>query len=137
VLKLIQSDKRPIGSIFAIVRFIQGNQVYRILLVCSLLICAYFFIGAYLLYAQMPRYLFPHIALTSKTEELHKFKFYDSFKNELLVREYGQSREQCILFFPGRHGGVKKYEKNLFKSFQNNNFKVFSISYSGQDGALV
>ena len=118
------------------VRFTQGNQVYRILLACSFLVCAYFSIGAYLLYSQMPRFLFPHIALTSKTEELHKFKFYDSLKNELIVREYGQSRKQCILFFPGRHGGVKRYENSLFKSFQNSNFKVFSISYSGQDGAI-
>jgi surfactin synthase thioesterase subunit len=84
----------------------------------------------------MPRYLFPNIVLTSKTEELHKFEFYDSFKNELLVREYGRSEDQCIIFFPGRHGGVKKYEETLFKTFQKNNFKVFSISYSGQDGAI-
>jgi len=101
-----------------------------------LLICAYFSIGAYLLYAQLPRYLFPHIALTSNTEELNKFKFYDSSKNELLVREYGKSEKQCVVFFPGQHGGVKKYEQSLFKDFQKNNFKVFSISYSGQDGAI-
>ncbi len=84
----------------------------------------------------MPHYLFPNIVLTSKTEELHKFELYDSLKNGLLVREYGQSEERCIIFFPGRHGGVKKYEETLFKAFQNNNFKVFSISYSGQDGAI-
>ena len=84
----------------------------------------------------MPRYLFPNIVLTSKTQELHKFEFYDSFKNELLVREYGGSEDQCIIFFPGRHGGVKKYEETLFKTFQTNYFKVFSISYSGQDGAI-
>lgn len=110
--------------------------MYRILLACSFLVCVYFSIGAYILYAQIPRYLFPNIVLTSKTEELHKFEFYDSLKNELLVREYGQSEDQCIVFFPGRHGGVKKYEETLFKAFQKNNFKVFSISYSGQDGAI-
>ena len=109
--------------------------MYRILLACSFLVCAYFSIAAYILYAQIPRYLFPNIVLTSKTEELHKFEFYDSLKNELLVREYGQSEDQCIVFFPGRHGGVKKYEKSFFKTFQNNNFKVFALSYSGQDGA--
>ncbi|MDO6489250.1 alpha/beta hydrolase [Colwellia sp. 4_MG-2023] len=89
-----------------------------------------------MLYEQMPRYLFPNIILTSTTEELHTLKFYDSFNNELLVREYGQSEDQCIVFFPGRHGGIKKYEETLFRAFQNNNFKVFSISYSGQDGAI-
>jgi surfactin synthase thioesterase subunit len=103
---------------------------------CFLLVCAYFSIGAYILFAKMPRYLFPSIALTSKTEELHKFELYDPLKNGLLVREYGQSQDQCIVFFPGQHGGVKKYEETLFKTFQNNNFKVFSISYSGQDGAI-
>lgn len=83
----------------------------------------------------MPRYLFPKIPLTSKTAELNKLEFYDSSNNELLVREYGQSNEPCIIFFSGRHGGVKKYEDSLFSAFQRNGFKVFSISYPGQDGA--
>lgn len=109
--------------------------MYRIFLICLFLVFAYLSIGAYLLYTQIPHYLFPHIALTSKTEEEHELKFYGSLKNELIVREYGQSKEQCMLFFPGRHGGVKKYEKSLFKTFQNNNFKVFALSYPGQDGA--
>lgn len=112
------------------------NYVNRIVIVCVIFIVAYFSIGAYLLYAQMPRYLFPNIVLTDQTEESHQIEFYDSFKNQLLVREYGQANAQCMVFFPGRHGGVKKYEETIFNAFQNNNFKVFSLSYPGQDGAL-
>ena len=108
----------------------------RIIIVCALFIGGYFSIGAYLLYAQMPRYLFPNIVLTAQTEESHQIEFYDSFTNQLLVREYGQNNAQCMVFFPGRHGGVKKYQETIFKAFQNNNFKVFSLSYPGQDAAL-
>lgn len=108
----------------------------RTLALSLLMICAYFSIGAYLLYAQMPRYLFPTIVLTAPTEALHQYEFYDAAKNQLLVREYGQDNAQCMVFFPGRHGGVKKYQETIFKAFQQNNFKVFSLSYPGQDGAL-
>jgi len=108
----------------------------RTLALSLFIIFAYFSIGAYLLYAQMPRYLFPNIVLTAQTEESHQFEFYDAFKNQLLVREYGQDNAQCMVFFPGRHGGVKKYQETIFKAFQKNNFKVFSLSYPGQDGAL-
>ncbi len=109
--------------------------MYRILLISLLSICAYFSVGAYVLYEKIPSYLFPHIALAEKTEEILKFELYDSLGNGLLVREYGHSKEQCIVFFPGQHGGVKHYEKELFTAFQRSNFKVFSVSYPGQDGA--
>ena len=108
----------------------------RTILIFLLLIFVYFSVGAYLLCTQIPYFLFPDIALTSKTEELKKFRLSDTSKNELLIREYGKSEKQCIIFFPGRHGGIKKYEKTFFKILNDNNFKVFSISYSGQDGAM-
>jgi predicted alpha/beta-fold hydrolase len=109
--------------------------VYRTILIIPFLIFAYFSLGAYLLYAQMPRFLFPNIALTAKTGELHKIELSDILENELIIREYGESQDQCIVFFPGRHGGIIKYEEHLFRPFTKNNFKVFSLSYSGQDGA--
>ena len=108
----------------------------RILVLGLFVVLAYYSIGAYLLSTQLPRYLFPKIVLTAQTEELHQFKFYDGSNNQLLVREYGQSNRQCLLFFPGRHGGIKKYEKSIINAFQKHNFKVFSFSYPGQDGAL-
>ncbi len=78
------------------------------------MVFAYFSVGAYLLYAKMPQILFPSITLTSKTDELDKFTLLSASKDELVIREYGTSKEQCIVFFPGRHGGIKKYEASFF-----------------------
>lgn len=96
---------------------------------------AYFFIGAYLLHEKIPKVLFPHSSLTNRTHELSKYEFSDSANNGLIIREYGKSNKNCLIFFPGQHGGVERYEQEIFTSFQKNNFNVFSISYSGQDGA--
>ena len=109
--------------------------MYRIFVVCCLIIFSYFSLGSYLIYAQLSSYLFPSVSLTSNTQELKKFEVFDSSKNALLVRQYGEYQQHCVVFFPGQHGGVIKYEQSLFNDFQKNNFKVFSISYPGQDGA--
>ena len=114
--------------------------VKKIILVITCLLGVYFAFGAYLLSSLMPRYLFPPIAFSAPTEAVHQFEFYDAAKNQLLVREYGreydQATRQCLVFFPGRHGGVNKYEQSIFSAFQKHDFKVFSFSYPGQDGAL-
>jgi hypothetical protein len=88
---------------------------------------AYFFIGAYLLHEKMPNLLFPNITLINKTHEVSTYEFSDSENNGLIIREYGQSNINCLIFFPGQHGGVERYEQEIFTSFQKNNFKVFSI----------
>lgn len=108
----------------------------RILKICLIFIFMYFSIGTYVLFTKTPNYIFPNISLLSKTEELSNFKLFDSSQNELLIREYGESEEKCLIFLSGQHGGIKQYENKLFNIFKKNNFKVFSISYPGQDGAI-
>ncbi|MDP2560607.1 alpha/beta hydrolase [Psychrobium sp. 1_MG-2023] len=107
----------------------------RLLFIGLLLTLTYFSAGAYLLVNQLPAYLFPSTELTVKSTELAQFKVTDPFNNELVVREYGAADGQCIVFFPGRHGGVKRYEQELITPLNNRHFKVFMISYPGQDGA--
>jgi len=107
----------------------------RFLIFILLFISAYFSIGAYLLHEKMPTLLFPPFALIDKTHELSKYELSDSANNGLIIREYGKLNKNCLIFFPGQHGGVERYEEEIFTSFQKNNFTVFAISYSGQDGA--
>jgi hypothetical protein len=107
----------------------------RFTLFLLLFLCAYFFIGAYLIHKKIPQLLFPSITLADKTNELSSFELQNSSNNGLIVREYGESTQHCLIFFPGQHGGAKRYENEIFPLFQKNHFKVFSISYSGQDGA--
>jgi hypothetical protein len=110
--------------------------VKKIIKFILLILFTYFSIGAYVLIEHIPLYLFPSVELKSeKTEELNKFSFHDLSNNELLVREYGQSDTQCLIFLPGQHAGINHYEKEMFSMFLRNGFKVFSISYPGQDGA--
>lgn len=118
-----------------IFKIITGDPMQRLFIFCIFFLCLYFFIGAYLLHEKMPKYLFPHITQTNKTNEFSKYEFYDSATNGVVIREYGQSNTHCLIFFPGQHGGAGKYEDDIFTIFQKNNFKVFSISYPGQDGA--
>ncbi len=107
----------------------------RIVYVCLFTIFSYFSIGAYILQNQMPSFIFPLIPLEREASEIKKLELNDSSKNGILIREYGQFEKSCMVFFPGQRGGIHSYEKKLFSSFQKNEFKVFSISYSGQDGA--
>ncbi len=110
-------------------------MLIRIVYVCLFTIFSYFSIGAYILQNQMPSFIFPLIPLEREASEIKKLELNDSSKNGILIREYGQFEKSCMVFFPGQRGGIHSYEKKLFSSFQKNEFKVFSISYSGQDGA--
>ncbi len=54
---------------------------------------------------------------------------------EVISRFYGKGYSPCIVIFPGRHGGVQRYENELIKIFTDHNFNVIYLSYPGQDGA--
>ena len=55
--------------------------------------------------------------------------------NEVLIRKYGPVENRCVVFFPGRRGGIHKYEKELFSYLLNKGISVYALSYPGQDGA--
>lgn len=57
-------------------------------------------------------------------------------ENEETIRIYGSKKNNhCIVFFPGQHGGISRYEQELFSGFLDNNFTVYALSYPSYDGS--
>jgi pimeloyl-ACP methyl ester carboxylesterase len=51
------------------------------------------------------------------------------------IRQYGgDDLPHCVIFFPGQHGGMSKYENTLFPTFDKLGIAVYALSYAGQDG---
>jgi pimeloyl-ACP methyl ester carboxylesterase len=55
--------------------------------------------------------------------------------NAVFVRRYGNATDRCVIFFPGQHGGIERYQHELFEPLVREGISVFAVSYPGQDGA--
>jgi alpha-beta hydrolase superfamily lysophospholipase len=52
------------------------------------------------------------------------------------IRRYGEASDgQCVIFFPGQHGGIAKYEHSLLPMLRMTGYSLYTLSYPGQDGA--
>ncbi len=57
--------------------------------------------------------------------------------DEVLIREYiSDTNGFCVVYFPGQHGGIPKYEKEVFQAIQAHGISIYAISYPGYEGAL-
>jgi len=55
---------------------------------------------------------------------------------ETLIRGYGGFNEgRCVIFFPGRSGGIPRYEIELFDGLVSKGIPVYALSYPGYEGA--
>lgn len=53
-----------------------------------------------------------------------------------LIREYkSDENRSCVLYFPGQHGGIARYEKEIFAPVLAKGVSVYAISYPGYEGA--
>ena len=64
------------------------------------------------------------------------YRYKSAELDELTLRRYGEDKQSCVIFFPGRSGAVASYEKSLFPLFTESGLQVFALSYPGQDGNL-
>lgn len=56
---------------------------------------------------------------------------------ESVIREYRSDKGSgCAVFFPGQHGGIARYERELFGHAVKLGVTVYAISYPGYEGAL-
>lgn len=52
------------------------------------------------------------------------------------VREYQSDKgDKCAIFFSGQHGGIERYEKEVFLPAGDLGVTVYAISYPGYEGA--
>lgn len=55
---------------------------------------------------------------------------------EVVVREYASDKgDKCALYFPGQHGGIARYETEVFRHAVDLGVTVYAISYPGYEGA--
>lgn len=47
----------------------------------------------------------------------------------------GAPRQGCIVFFPGRQGGLDRHAHDLFPDLEKAGLVVYAVAYPGQDGA--
>lgn len=95
----------------------------------------YFGAAAYLCHFDIEQLLFRTVASAGAHDEQSLRRVPGSHGNALLVRQYGRPRVGCVVFFPGQHGEVARYQKDLFPAYAANGLAVFALSYPGQDGA--
>jgi len=57
----------------------------------------------------------------------------------MIVRRFDRAaappRRGCVVYFPGRQGGLDRYANELFPDFENAGLVVYAVAYPGQDGA--
>lgn len=52
------------------------------------------------------------------------------------VRRYADAHgSKCVIFFPGQHGGIARYEHDLLPMLRIDGYSLYTLSYPGQDGA--
>ncbi|WMP19046.1 hypothetical protein [Thiothrix lacustris] len=72
--------------------------------------------------------LFPLVALNAATTETSSFHVPDTNGNTLLVRRYNAGQVGCVVFFPGQHGGITTYERQLFPYLRDKGLMVFALA---------
>jgi alpha-beta hydrolase superfamily lysophospholipase len=112
------------------------SRAFRhVVLLVSGTIAVYFLIPVLLLRFGLDRWLFP-VVTGGITHEDKTIDVPLAAGRTIRVRQYGESiLTHCVIFFPGRGGGVSTYEETLFPSIQKLGITLYALSYPGQDGA--
>ena len=107
-----------------------------LLLTVAAFVLLYFVVGAYLLRFALEPLVLPHVAVSAHTNAPLFLRISGDDGNALSVRRYGTPKVGCVVFFPGQHGLISAYEKNLFPAFSAQGIAVLAVAYPGQNGAL-
>ena len=121
-----------------IIRLDSERGVKRLIrkLCCSaLFIVSFYFLGsAITMHYFLSSIVFKEIEQVPTNESLLHIVEVDG--DELFIRQYGNtSIVRCAIFFPGQHGGIRRYEHEIFKEVLENDISVFALSYPGYEGA--
>ena len=109
--------------------------IKRVIIFSPLLIVSiYYLVVLYVLHFSLDSFLFPHVN-ENITELPQPYLSANSGGDELLIRHYGDTKNKCVIFFPGQHGGIARYQRDLFPYLVKYGVSVFAVSYPGQDDA--
>lgn len=113
----------------------RSMRIRTLLLTIAAFMLLYFAAGAWLLRFALEPLVLPRVAASTNTTAPLFLRIGDDDGNAMLVRRYGTPRVGCVVFFPGQHGLVTEYEKELFPAFSAQGIAVLAVAHPGQDGA--
>jgi alpha-beta hydrolase superfamily lysophospholipase len=121
--------------IYSIIRPHHIMRTRTLLLTGAAFVFLYFVAGAYVLRFALEPLVLPHVAVSEHTNPPLLLRISGDDGNAVLVRRYGTPKVGCVVFFPGQHGLISAYEKNLFPAFSAQGVAVLTVAYPGQNGA--
>lgn len=110
-------------------------RIRALLLMVAAFVLLYFVAGACFLRFGLEPLLVPHATPSVQTSAPLFQRVSGDSGSAMLVRRYGTPRVGCVIFFPGQHGIISSYERNLFPAFSAQGIAVLAIAYPGQNGA--
>jgi Lysophospholipase len=110
-------------------------RIRTLLLTVAAFVFLYFVVGAYLLRFALEPLVLPRVAVSAHTNVPLFLRISGDDGHAVLVRRYGTPKVGCVVFFPGQHGLISAYEKNLFPAFSAQGIAVLAVAYPGQNGA--
>ncbi|WP_245734830.1 alpha/beta hydrolase [Rhodanobacter glycinis] len=105
------------------------------LLTIAAFVLFYFVAGACFFRFGVESLVLPHVALSAQTTAPLFLRIGGDDGNAILVRRYGTPKVGCVVFFPGQHGNISAYIRNLFPAFVAHGIAVLAVAYPGQNGA--
>lgn len=105
------------------------------LLTVAAFVVLYFGAGGFLLRFALESLVLPHVAASAHTTAPLFLRISGDDGNAVLVRRYGTPKVGCVVFFPGQHGNISAYKRNLFPAFAAQGIAVLAAAYPGQNGA--
>lgn len=99
------------------------------------LVLLYFGVGACVLRFALDPFVLPHVGNSVPAAAPLFLRTSSDDGNVMSVRRHGTAKLGCVVFFPGQHGMVSAYQKQLFPDFSAQGIGVLAVAYPGQDGA--
>jgi alpha-beta hydrolase superfamily lysophospholipase len=94
--------------------------------------------AAVLLRLDLDAMLFPRVPPPSPViarDFVEAFRVQSPRGDVLLVRRFGGGDAGCVVYFPGEHGRIERYARELFEDVTRAGLVVYAIAWPGQDGA--
>jgi alpha-beta hydrolase superfamily lysophospholipase len=110
-------------------------KIRTLLLTTAAFALFYFAAGACFLRYGIESRVLPRVAPSAQTAAPPFLRISGGDGNAMLVRRYGTPKAGCVVFFPGQHGNISTYKKNLFPAFTAQGIAVLVVAYPGQNGA--
>ena len=103
--------------------------------IAAVVVALYFAAGACFFRFAFEPLVLPHLAVSTGTNASQLLRIRNDDGNAVSVRTYGTPKVGCVVFFPGQHGLISAYERDLFPAFSAQGVAVIAVAYPGQDGA--